>query len=105
MKLLDSTENGITFEHTTQDIEQLCSTGGRTAVYIVRSGRTVACTPNLAVVGSELVTSESIVAVNQERLEAHRAVDLLVESLAPSQEDRSQVWRDQLCARLGAQMV
>lgn len=103
--LLDASDHGIRFENTTEDIERLCSEGGRTAIYIVRSGRTVACTPNLAVVGGELVTSETIVAVNQERLEAHPGVDLLVESLAPSADDHSSRWRDKLHARLGEQMV
>ncbi|MDA3959534.1 MAG: hypothetical protein PF961_02005 [Planctomycetota bacterium] len=103
--LLDADANGIDFEHTTQDIEELCANEGRTAIYIVRSGSTIARTPGLYVVGAELVTSETIVAVNQERLEHHPGVDILVESLAPSAEDRAGLWRDKMAARLGEKLI
>lgn len=104
-RILDADGNGITFEHTTEDIEGLCAQRGRTAIYIVRSGGTIARTPGLYVVGAELVTSETIVAVNQERLDHHAGVDLLVESLAPSHEDRAGDWRARMAERLGERLI
>lgn len=100
LRLLDADRHGIRFEHTTSDIEQACA-AGRSAIYIVRSGRTIAATPGLCVVGRELVVSETIVAVNRERLDHNRGVGLLAETLAPSPEDRSAGWRRRLAQRLG----
>ncbi|MHC5067330.1 MAG: hypothetical protein ACYTF0_01950, partial [Planctomycetota bacterium] len=89
MRLLDNETNGIVFDATREDIEDACAREGRSAIYIVRSGGTIARTPGLCVVGEELVTSETIVAVNQERMEANPAVGVLIDSLAPSAEDHS----------------
>ncbi|TVR47403.1 MAG: hypothetical protein EA402_01290 [Planctomycetota bacterium] len=104
-QVLGAADYGITFEPTTHDIEQACAKGGRCAVYIVRSGSTIACTPGLCVVGEDLITSESIVAVNQERLDHNQGVGVLVESLEPSDEDRSDAWRARLAAKLGNKLL
>ncbi len=100
-QLLDADANGIRFEATTRDIEMACSQEGRMSVYIVRSGSTIACTPGLCVYGEELITSETIVAVNQERLDHNRAVGELIERLNPIAEDRSDAWRTKLAQKLG----
>lgn len=104
-QVLGAQAAGIRFEATTHDIEQACSQGGRSAIYIVRSGSTIACTPGLCVVGEDLVTSESIVAVNQERLEHNAGVGVLIESLSPVADDRSDAWRARLAAKLGAKLL
>jgi hypothetical protein len=104
-QILHTDRHGIRFESTTHDIEEECSRNGRCAVYIVRSGSTIACTPGLCVVGEELITSETIVAVNQERLDHNAGVGLLVESLAPVEEDRSDQWRSRLAERLGPKLL
>ena len=104
-QVLDSKRHGITFETGPKDIETLCATQDRTAIYIVRSGSTVAVTPGLCVVGQELITSETIVAVNQERLNQNRHVGALVESLAPSRTDHTAAWRAKLKAKLGERFV
>jgi len=104
-RVLDGDGNGFDFEATTHDIEAACARDGRSAIYIVRSGATIACTPGICVVGEELVTSETIVAVNEERLEHNRGVGLLLESLRPSSEDRSERWRQALAAKLGDKLI
>ena len=104
-QVLGANEAGITFESTTHDIEQACSEGGRSAIYIVRSGSTIACTPGLCVVGEDLITSETIVAVNQERLDHNSGVDVLVESLSPVAQDRSDAWRARLASKLGDKLL
>jgi len=99
--LLDARSNGIRFEVGPKDIETTCVEQDRAAIYIVRSGGTVAVTPELCVVGEELTISETIVAVNQERLNHDPAIGILVEHLAPQNTDHTQIWRDQLAQRLG----
>lgn len=99
--ILDARRNGIRFEVGPKDIETTCAEHDRVAVYIVRSGSTVACTPGLCVVGEELITSETIVAVNQERLDHNRDIGRLLESLAPSQTDHAPQWRAKLALKLG----
>ncbi len=94
----------LSFRPTTEDIESLVA-AGHNAIYIVRSGGTIATTPGVCVVGHELVTSETIVAVNQERMEANPGVQVLVDSLAPDCEDRSGRWRASLRQRLGDKLV
>jgi hypothetical protein len=100
-QLLDADRNGLRWECTTEDIEQRCANEDRCAVYIVRSGSTIASTPGLCVVGTELITSETIVAVNRERLEHNQGVGLLVESLQPVADDHSDRWRERLAEKLG----
>jgi hypothetical protein len=104
-QVLDAKRHGIAFETGPKDIETVCATQDRAAIYIVRSGSTVAVTPGLCVVGQELITSETIVAVNQERLEKNRHVEALVESLAPSNTDHTAAWRAKLKAKLGDRFV
>jgi hypothetical protein len=99
--ILDARANGIRFEVGPKDIETTCAEQDRVAVYIVRSGSTVACTPGLCVVGEELITSETIVAVNQERLDHNPGIGRLLESLAPSQTDHAPAWRAKLAQKLG----
>lgn len=99
--LLDARATGIRFEVGPKDIETTCVDQDRVAIYIVRSGGTVAVTPELCVVGEELITSETIVAVNQERLDHNPAIGILIDQLAPSSVDHTQAWRDKLAARLG----
>ena len=101
MQLLQPELNNIEFEPTDRDIEQVCVEENRTAIYIVRSGSTIACTPGLCVVGEELITSETIVAVNQERLDHNQGVGQLVESLQPVAADHSDEWRSALAKKLG----
>ncbi len=103
--LLDARAHGIRFEVGPKDIETTCARDGRVAVYIVRSGSTVACTPGLCVVGEEIITSETIVAVNQERLEHNPWIGALVESLGPSQADHAAAWRTKLSAKLGDRLL
>ncbi|MFW5750544.1 MAG: hypothetical protein ACOCZK_02740 [Planctomycetota bacterium] len=102
--LLEGDGCSLRFESTTRDIEDMVA-GGRSAVYIVRSGSTIAATPGVCVVGHELVTSETIVAVNRERMEANPGIGRLVESLAPEASDGSRVWRESLRRRLGDKLV
>jgi len=99
--ILDARLNGIHFEVGPKDIETTCAEQDRVAVYIVRSGSTVACTPGLCVVGEELITSETIVAINQERLQHNPHIGRLLESLAPSQIDHAPAWRAKLAQKLG----
>jgi hypothetical protein len=103
--ILDAKDHGVRFESGPKDIETCCSTTDRVAIYIVRSGSTVALTPDLCVVGEEVITSETIVAVNQERLDRNRSIGTLVESLSPSQADHAPAWRAKLAARLGDRLV
>ena len=56
-------------------------------------------------VGHELITSETIVAVNQERFDKNRHVGALIESLAPSNTDHTAAWRAKLKAKLGDRFV
>lgn len=104
-ELLDGQGQGLVFESTTDDIERLCVEKGRSAIYIVRSGGTIARTPGLCVVGEELITSETIVAVNQERHDHNPGVGLLVESLEPRADDHSEAWRARLASRLGESLL
>lgn len=103
--ILDAQEHGVRFASGPKDIETECATKDRVAIYIVRSGSTVACTPGLCVVGEEVITSETIVAVNQERLDHNRDIHVLVESLAPTQADHAPAWRERLAARLGDRLL
>jgi hypothetical protein len=104
-RVLDAPRLGLRFAAGPKDIERVCAEEGGTAIYIVRSGSTVALMPNLCVVGEEIITSETIVAVNQVSLERNPAVGALVESLAPSQEDHAARWRAKLASRLGDRLV
>lgn len=100
--ILDARKNGISFEVGPKDIETTCAEHDRVAIYIVRSGGTVAVTPDLCVVGEELITSETIVAVNQERLDHDPAIGVLIEALSPkSSVDHTAKWRATLAERLG----
>lgn len=103
--VIDAPALGVRFEAGPKDIERVCAEEGRTAIYIVRSGSTVALMPNLCVVGDEIVTSETIVAANATSLERNPAVGRLVESLAPSQADHAPAWRAKLAKRLGDRLV
>jgi predicted ribosome-associated RNA-binding protein Tma20 len=103
--ILDARAHGITFEAGPKDIEKACAEQGRIAIYIVRSGSTVAMTPGLCVVGEEIITSETIVAVNQERLNHNRAIGTLVESLAPVDTDHAPAWRTKLATKLGERLI
>jgi len=103
--VLDANRLGLRFEAGPKDIERVCAEEGRTAIYIVRSGSTVALMPNLCVVGEEIVTSETIVAANATSLERHRGVAALVEALAPVQSDHAPAWRARLAKKLGDKLV
>ena len=103
--LLDDAETGVQFECTTQDIEKACAEDGRTAIYIVRSGSTIACTPGLSVVGEPLVVSETIVAINQESVDHNPGIPRLIECLQPSSEDHSEKWRAALAKKLGNKLI
>jgi hypothetical protein len=103
--ILDAADHGVRFESGPKDIETTCATKDRVAIYIVRSGSTVALTPGLCVVGEEVITSETIVAVNQERLDHNRNIGKLVESLGPTQADHAPAWRAKLAAKLGDRLV
>ncbi len=103
--VLESPKLGLRFEAGPKDIERVCAEEGRTAIYIVRSGSTVALMPNLCVVGEEIVTSETIVAANATSLEHNRGVAVLVEALAPSQTDHAPIWRAKLAKKLGDKLV
>jgi hypothetical protein len=103
--ILNAPAHGITFETGPKDIETTCATQDRVAIYIVRSGSTVAVTPGLCVVGHELSTSETIVAVNQGRLDQNPAVGALIEGLAPSTADNTTRWRQTLKTKLGDKFV
>lgn len=96
---------GIRFTAGPKDIERVCAEEGQVAIYIVRSGSTVALMPELCVVGEEIITSETIVAANAASLERNRAVGTLVESLAPVQTDHTAAWRAKLGKRLGDRLV
>jgi hypothetical protein len=99
--ILDARKNGIQFEVGPKDIETTCAEQDRVAIYIVRSGGTVAVTPDLCVVGDEIITSETIVAVNQERMDHNASIGILVDSLKPIQDDHAPAWRSKLAERLG----
>jgi len=103
--MLDAQRSGITFETGPKDIEKVCAEQDRCAIYIVRSGSTVAVTPGLCVVGEEIITSETIVAVNQERLDRNPAMGRLIEALSPTQADHTTAWRAKLAAKLGDRFV
>lgn len=103
--ILDARAHGIGFEVGPKDIEKACAEQGRIAIYIVRSGSTVAVTPGLCVVGDEIITSETIVAVNQERMNHNRAIGTLVESLAPVDTDHAPAWRAKLAVKLGERLI
>jgi len=103
--MLDAAALGITLEAGPKDIERVCAEEDRAAIYIVRSGSTVAVTPGLCVVGHELITSETIVAASQDRLDNHPGVRALVEALEPSTEDNTAAWRAKLAAKIGARFV
>lgn len=96
---------GIRLAAGPKDIERVCAEDGKIAIYIVRSGSTVALMPNLCVVGEEIITSETIVAANAASLERNPAVGALVDSLAPSQTDHAAAWRAKLAQRLGDRLV
>lgn len=96
---------GIRFAAGPKDIERVVAEEGKVAIYIVRSGSTVALMPNLCVVGEEIITSETIVAANAASLERNPAVGALVESLAPNQGDHAPAWRSRLAQRLGDRLV
>lgn len=96
---------GIRLVPGPKDIERVCAEEGKVAIYIVRSGSTVALMPNLCVVGDEIITSETIVAANAASLDRNRSVGALVESLAPSQTDHAAAWRKKLASRLGDRLV
>jgi hypothetical protein len=102
--ILDAKDNRIRFEVGPKDIETTCAEQDRVAIYIVRSGSTVACTPGLCVVGDELITSETIVAVNQERLDHNPGIGHLIESLAPTTTDHAPAWRKKLAEKLGTRL-
>jgi hypothetical protein len=97
--------NNLRFAPGPKDIERACAEGGQVGIYIVRSGSTVAVTPGLHVVGEEIITSETIVAVNQERMERNPGVRVLIDALQPSQEDHTATWRGKLAKRLGDRLV
>lgn len=99
--ILGARANGIRFEVGPKDIETTCAEQDRAAIYIVRSGGTVAITPELCVVGEELITSETIVAVNAERMEHNPHIRVLVDQLQPIQDDHAPAWRAKLAERLG----
>ncbi len=99
--ILDARAHGISFECGPKDIEKACVDQNRIGIYIVRSGSTVAVTPGLCVVGEEIITSETIVAVNQERLRHNKAIGVLVENLAPVATDHAPAWRSTLAKKLG----
>lgn len=103
--VLDASALGLRFEAGPKDIERVCAEEGRTAIYIVRSGSTVALMPDLCVVGEEIITSETIVAANATSLDRNPAVATLVESLAPSATDHAPAWRAKLAKRLGDKLV
>lgn len=103
--VLESPKLGLRFEAGPKDIERVCAEEGRTAIYIVRSGSTVALMPNLCVVGEEIVTSETIVAANATSLEKNHGVAVLVEALAPVQTDHAAAWRAKLAKKLGDKLV
>jgi hypothetical protein len=92
---------GLRLEPGPKDLERACAEDGQVGIYIVRSGSTVAMMPGLCVVGEELITSETIVAVNQDRMERNPGVRVLVDALAPSQDDHAPAWRAALARRLG----
>jgi hypothetical protein len=103
--VVDASALGLRFEAGPKDIERVCAEEDRTAIYIVRSGSTVALMPNLCVVGEEIITSETIVAANATSLERNPAVAALVESLAPSATDHAPAWRTKLAKKLGDKLV
>ena len=59
----------------------------------------------VCVVGSELVCSETIVAVNEERLVHNPGVGLLLDALEPSIEDHADKWRQRIAAKLGDSLI
>ncbi|MCS6970694.1 MAG: hypothetical protein RMM29_01065 [Planctomycetota bacterium] len=103
--VLDAQRLGIRFAPGPKDIERVCAREQRVAIYIVRSGSTVALVPDLCVVGEELVTSETIVAANALSLARKPGVRELAESLEPRQEDHAPAWRARLAARLGERLL
>ena len=105
LNLLDAQQEQIDFIHCMDDIEQTCAQGDQAALYIVQSGGTIARTPGLCVVGSELVCSETIVAVNEERLDHNPGVGLLIEALEPSVDDQAEGWRQRMAQKLGDSLI
>jgi hypothetical protein len=104
-RVLETERTGLRFESGPKDIERACAQDGRVAIYIVRSGSTVALQPNLCVVGEEIITSETIVAANQVSIERNRGVAALIDSLAPSPADHAEAWRAKLKSRLGDRLI
>lgn len=102
--VLDARANRIRFELGPKDIETTCAQQDRVAIYIVRSGSTVAVTPGLCVVGEELITSETIVAVNEVRMGGNAGIGRLIDSLAPSTADHAPAWRMKLAQKLGSRL-
>jgi hypothetical protein len=103
--MLDAQASGIVFEDGPKDIEKVCAEQDRVGIYIVRSGSTIALTPGLCVVGEEIITSETIVAVNDSRLRSHPGMRRLVDCLAPSADDHAPAWRAKLAAKLGDRLL
>ena len=103
--MLDAQTSGIVFEDGPKDIEKVCAEQDRVGIYIVRSGSTIAMTPDLCVVGEEIITSETIVAVNDSRLRSHPGMRRLVDCLAPSADDHAPAWRKKLAAKLGDRLL
>ena len=104
-EVLGAKRHGIRLSSGPKDIERVCAAEDRVAIYIVRSGSTVAVTDGLCVVGDELITSETIVAVNQDSLDRNPGIGVLVDSLAPGNDDHTAAWRAKLAKRLGNRLV
>ncbi|MBI4574846.1 MAG: hypothetical protein HY722_01125 [Planctomycetes bacterium] len=79
--ILNRDRERVRFLCSTGPIEQECVERGLVGCYIVRTGTTVLATPGLHVVGRELVTSETIIATNIERAQAHPFIHELVHTL------------------------
>ncbi|GDY12294.1 hypothetical protein LBMAG53_11720 [Planctomycetota bacterium] len=102
---LATERHGLRLVPGPKDIERACAEDGQLGIYIVRSGSTVALMPGLCVIGEELLTSETIVAVNHDRMERNPGIRILADSLEPSQEDHTAAWRARLRKRLGDRLV
>ena len=103
--VLDAPRNGITFATGPKDIERVCAEEDQVGIYIVRSGSTVVLTPGLCVVGEEIITSETIVAVNEDARRRNPAIDGLIAALNPQKTDHAPAWRAQLAAKLGERLI